>query len=107
MSGDLEDTFLTHRQKVRRVILKHRNQFPDLWENYTLVLLLVIREEGIFIPPDAIEAAARHELPNLTSVHRALTEIKKEFQTAEQEEASTTEEWNWREMMGRRLKEAE
>jgi len=89
----------TARELVRRVIEKYKSQFPNLWNSYALVLLLVIRERGVFIPPDAIEAAARGELPNLTTVHRALTVVKKLYQTGPQAARSAELQQEWREVL--------
>lgn len=90
----------TARDLIKAVIEKYRDQFPSCWENYTLILLLAIREQGVFIPPDAIEMAARRELPNLTTLHRAMTKAKKAFQTVEQKARSDALEDDWRTVLG-------
>ena len=100
MIADVASDLGTAEEQVARVIEKFRGTFPDIWESYTLVLLLVIRERGVFIPPDAIEAAARGELPNLTTIHRALTRVKKRYQTAAQAVRSTELEDDWRQVLG-------
>ena len=89
----------TARELVRCVIERYRDRWPGIAENYTLVLLLVIRERGVFIPTDAIEAAARGELPNLTTVHRALTIVKKLYQTGPQAARSAELQQEWREVL--------
>ena len=90
----------TSRGRVRAVIEKFKGMYPNIWENYTLVLLLVIREQGVFIPPDAIDKAARGELPNLTSIHRALTLEKKHYQTPVQAQRSAELDEDWRTVLG-------
>lgn len=95
-SPDVAHQYEKARDLVRRVIDKYRTTYPALWENYTLVLLLAMRESGVWISPDALKLAADGELPNLTSVHRALTDVKKDYQTPEQKETSERLESEWR-----------
>jgi len=96
----VETEFRTARSVVRGVIEKYRDRYPNIHESYTLVLLLVIREQGVFIPPDAIEKAAQGELPNLTTIHRALTDVKKLYQTPAQAARSEDLEEDWRKVLG-------
>ena len=100
MNSGVETELVTCKEKVRRVIEKYKDRFEAIWENYTLVLLLVIREQGVFIPPDAIEAAARRELPNLTSIHRSLTLVKQLYQPPDQAARSDELEDDWRTVLG-------
>jgi hypothetical protein len=88
-----------NRALVHQVIERYRSQFPGIWENYTLVLLLVIRDQGVWISPEAIAKAAAGDLPNLTSIHRALTLVKKDYQTPEQARRSDELEEDWRETL--------
>lgn len=97
--GAVSEELRGNQLLVAQVIEKYRVMYPNIWENYTLVMLLVIRERGVFIPPDAIDRAARGELPNLTSVHRALTLVKKRYQTREQAERSVELEDDWRDTL--------
>lgn len=100
-SADVAGQFEKARDLVKRVIEKHRTTYPGLWENYTLVLLLAIRESGVWISPDALKLAAEGKLPNLTSVHRAMTDVKKEYQTPEQKETSARLEDEWHAILGK------
>ncbi len=95
-SADVAHQYEKARDLVKRVIEKYRTAYSALWENYTLVLLLVMRESGVWISPDALKLAAEGELPNLTSIHRALTDVKKDYQTSEQKETSERLENEWR-----------
>lgn len=97
-SSDVAHEFETAQDLVKAVIEKYRTTYPGLWENYTLVLLLAVRESGVWISPDAIAAAADGKLPNLTTIHRALTVVKKDYQTPEQQEKSDRLENEWRHM---------
>jgi len=98
--ADVHVTLRGAKALVKAVIETYKDRYPNIWENYTLVLLLVIREQaGVFIPPDAIDAAAQGRLPNLTSIHRALTVVKKDYQTPQQAARSEDLDEEWRQVL--------
>ncbi len=100
MTDDVEREFRTNESRVRAVIEEYAGRYPGIHESYTLVYLLVLRREGAAIPESTIRAAARGELPNMTSVHRALTLAKKDYQTPAQRFRSYETEGRWRRMFG-------
>ena len=81
----------TIKQRVAALALKYGDEYPDLLQNYTLAMLLYLREYVSWPAasrPGAldyyIEAANIGEIVNFTSLHRAITATKKDFQTPEQ-----------------------
>lgn len=90
----------TYQSRVRLLLGKYGERFRDLHENYTLVDHLYFLEYGdpCTSPLDHdvghhtlhhfIEYAAMGRGPKVLSIHRALTIVKKDFQTAEQRRRS-------------------
>ncbi len=75
----------TLQGKLEFLVIKYRDIFPELWENYTLLNLLYLRDfDKLPVPRRALDMAYRNELVNLSSLHRALRLLKKKWQTPEQ-----------------------
>jgi hypothetical protein len=99
MRTDLASEYDTLKARCDAIIRAYRDRWPKLHQNYTLVLLLVLRDfDRVWIAPDVLEKAARGELTNLTSLHRALTQVKKRYESPEDRAVNLTREMSWREL---------
>ena len=69
---------------VTSTIDKYRDVYPGLHENYTLLMLLVlVDKDAVDLMAEDVLRASRYELTNLTSLHRAITDAKKEYESRE------------------------
>ncbi len=97
----------TLKQRVAALVEKYADEYPDLLQNYTLTMLLYVREYETKLVKGAaslawlIDRAADGEdgrgLVNFTSLHRAITATKKDFQTPAQRRAGLKKEEAYRE----------
>ncbi len=90
----------TLKQRVAHLAIKYEDQYPDLLQNYTLAMLLYLREYGPqfqLIDPfkPFLKPAAEGELVNFTSLHRAITATKKDFQSPQKRRAGLEREEAW------------
>ena len=92
----------TLKQRVAALALKYADEYPDLLQNYTLAILLYVDEyenaplygaDWDYLLQDAEEG----KLVNFTSLHRAITSVKRDFQTPEQRKRGLTQEEAWAE----------
>ncbi len=106
----IADVLDTIQDRIRVLLAKYGDDYPDLWENYTLVELLYLYEfhydpmkeerdgqEGHITR--FMELAAEGRLTKFPSIHRALTIVKKEYQTPDQRRRSADLEESWGEAM--------
>ena len=90
----------TMKARLARLALKYADEYPDLLQNYTLAMLLYVREyehagvldNGHRALTRMIEAASERRLVNFTSLHRAITATKRDFQTPEQRKRGLEQE---------------
>ncbi len=94
----------TIKQKVAHLAIKYEDQYPDLLQNYTLAMLLYVDEyenapryggNWDYLLQDAAES----KLVNFTSLHRAITEVKRDFQTPALRKEALKREAFWGEAM--------
>ncbi len=75
----------TLQGKLEFLVVKYREVWPEIHENYRLLDFLYLRDfERLPISREVLDMAARGELVNLSSLHRALRFIKKKWQSSEQ-----------------------
>ncbi len=106
----------TLRQKLAHLALKYTKEYPDLLQNYTLAMLLYVHEYelGVTLPrrrdlsvlSALIRRAKQGTLVNFTSLHRAITATKRDFQDPEQRRKALILQEDWGEALRVAWKEA-
>lgn len=87
-AAQLKHEMNTHKANLERLFNLYGDTYPNLAGNYSLMLMLYLRDVGrVRLDPNDIQRAAvllGKGFPNLTSVHRAFTDVKKRHETPEQ-----------------------
>ncbi len=101
----------TLKQKVAHLAIKYEDQYPDLLQDYTHTMLLYVLEYedpcrspldhrvGLHTLYHLCDAAGEGLLVNFTSLHRAITEVKRDFQTPALRKDALKREAFWGEAM--------
>ncbi len=78
----------THGQRLAHLALRYESEHPDLLQDYTLTILLYVKEYNLggrnVTIDNLIRMAVDGELDNFSTIHRTQTDAKKFFQTPEQ-----------------------
>ncbi len=103
----IREEFDTIKQKVAHLAIKYEDQYPDLLQSYTLTMLLYVREYEWMVTGEVsldglIDLAENgpEGMVNFTSLHRAITEVKRDFQTPALRKAALEREAFWGEAIG-------